>query len=163
MDASNGVVLRPLEDHDAAQCAQMMQASDPWVTLGTKPETLLGILLNPERNRTVAVRKGRIAGCIVVNTGQPLSGYVQAICVAPGERGSGIGRRLMEHAEAGIFAGSPNVFLFVSDFNATARGFYERLGYRKVGELPDYLVTGRSEVLMRKTRGPIRGYAGGSR
>jgi len=163
MEPAQAVVIRPLEDADAAQCARMMQASEPWVTLGTKYQTLLGVLRNPDRERTVAARNGSIAGCIVVNTAQPLSGYIQAICVAPGERGGGIGRMLMEHAEAGIFAASPNVFLFVSDFNAAAQSFYERLGYRKVGELPDYLVPGRSEWLLRKSRGPIRGYAGGAR
>ena len=77
----------------------------------------------------------------------------------PQARAKGMGRLLMEHAEALIFRDSPNVFLFVSDFNAPARAFYERLGYRQAGELPDFLIAGRSEVLMRKTRGPIRGYA----
>lgn len=163
MDPVQGFVIRPLEDADAAQCARMIRASEPWVTLGTKYETLLGVLRNSDRERTVAARNGNIAGCIVVNTAQPLSGYIHAICVAPGDRGGGIGRILMEHAQAGIFAASPNVFLFVSDFNAAAQSFYERLGYRKVGELPENLVAGRSELLMRKSRGPIRGYAGGGR
>jgi ribosomal protein S18 acetylase RimI-like enzyme len=81
--------------------------------------------------------------------------------VAPAERGNGIGRRLMEHIEEGIFRTAPNVFLFVSDFNTSAQSFYERLGYRKVGELQDYLVAGRSELLMRKSRGPIRDYEAG--
>ena len=86
-----------------------------------------------------------------------------AICVAPEYRTSGIGRLLMAHAETRIFRDTPNVFLMVSDFNAAARRFYERLGYRAIGEIPEYLVAGRSEILMRKTRGPIRGYPAGSK
>lgn len=156
----NRPVVRALRDTDVDVCADMMFASDPWSTLGTSRDILAGILRNPDRLRAVAERDGAIAGCIVVSTAPPLSGYVQVICVAANARGLGVGRRLMEHIEGRIFENSPNVFLFVSDFNTAARGFYERLGYRKVGELPDHLVAGRSELLMRKTRGPIRGYVG---
>jgi ribosomal protein S18 acetylase RimI-like enzyme len=156
----DAIALRLLEERDVEACAGMMQASDPWVTLGTRAETLAAILRNPERLRVVAERGASVAGCIVVSTAAPLSGYVQAVCVAAGERGHGIGRRLMEHVEERIFATGPNVFLFVSDFNLPAQAFYRRLGYRQVGEVPDFLVAGRSELLMRKTRGPIRGYGG---
>ena len=157
------IALRPLEEADVEACANMMLASDPWITLGTSRETLLAMLRNPDRVRVAAVQGDAIAGCIVVSTTPPLPGYVQVVCVAPGERGNGVGKLLMAHVEERIFATAPNVFLFVSDFNAAARAFYERLGYRKVGELPDYLVAGRSELLMRKTRGPIRGYVAASR
>jgi ribosomal protein S18 acetylase RimI-like enzyme len=47
------------------------------------------------------------------------------------------------------------VFLCVSSFNERAQKLYQRLGYERVGELPDYVVKGYSEILMRKTRGPI--------
>jgi len=32
---------------------------------------------------------------------------------------------------------------------------YERLGYEVVGELKDYIVPGHSEMLLRKTIGPL--------
>ena len=43
----------------------------------------------------------------------------------------------------------------MSDFNHGARRLYERLGFRLVGELTDYVVAGHSELLLRKTRGPL--------
>jgi len=153
------VVIREIEEADAGPCAKMMQASEPWITLGTGIQTLLDVMRNPARVRYVATVNGELAGFVVVNMAAPLSGYIQTICVASGSRAQGIGRRLMESAEALIFRDSPNVFLLVSDFNAQARAFYEKLGYRQVGELPDFLIAGHGEVLMRKTRGPIRGYA----
>ena len=64
----------------------------------------------------------------------------------------------MRHAESLVFARHPNLFLMVSDFNQAAHAFYVALGYEVVGSLHDYLVRGHSEILMRKTRGPIRGY-----
>ena len=153
------VSVRAFEETDADACAKMMHASEPWLTLGTAYGTLLDLARNPARDRTVATLGEELAGCVVVNMSAPLSGYIQAICVAAEARYRGVGRILMEHAEARIFRESPNVFLFVSDFNAPARAFYEKLGYRQVGELRDFLISGRSELLMRKTRGPIRGYA----
>jgi ribosomal protein S18 acetylase RimI-like enzyme len=84
---------------------------------------------------------------------------VRAICVAPGLRRHGWGARLLAFAEERIFREAPNVFLCVSSFNLDAQRFYARLGYEPVGELRDYLVAGLGEILMRKTRGPIRGYA----
>lgn len=156
---AHNVEIRDIGEADAEPCATMMQASEPWITLGTGYQTLLDVMRNPERDRFIATLGGKLAGFVVVNMAAPLSGYIQTICVAPQARAKGMGRLLMEHAEERIFRDSPNVFLFVSDFNAPARAFYERLGYRQAGELPDFLIAGRSEVLMRKTRGPIRGYA----
>jgi ribosomal protein S18 acetylase RimI-like enzyme len=43
----------------------------------------------------------------------------------------------------------------VSSFNEGASRLYQRLGYHVVGELRDYLVRGHSEILLRKTIGPI--------
>jgi ribosomal protein S18 acetylase RimI-like enzyme len=78
--------------------------------------------------------------------------------VAAERRGRGIGARLVSYAEARIFRESPNVFLCVSSFNPDARRLYERLGYALVGELTDYIVAGHSELLFRKTIGPIGAY-----
>ncbi|MDR7513025.1 MAG: GNAT family N-acetyltransferase, partial [Armatimonadota bacterium] len=85
------------------------------------------------------------------------SGYIRWIAVAPDARGAGVGRRLVAHAERRILAAGPNVFLLVSEFNTAARAFYRRLGYREVGRIPDYVVPGVAERLLRKTTGPIEG------
>ena len=61
----------------------------------------------------------------------------------------------MGFAETRIFSRHPNVFLCVSAFNAGARRLYERLGYATVGELTDFLAAGQSEILLRKSLGPI--------
>lgn len=58
-------------------------------------------------------------------------------------------------AGAGILRESPNVFMCVSSFNQDARRLYQRLGYQVVGELTDYIVRGHSEILLRKTVGPV--------
>jgi ribosomal-protein-alanine N-acetyltransferase len=154
------VSIRPVAGPgDIEACARMMECSEPWTTLGRGYEAGLRMLQDATRERYLAMVDHAVAGFVVLVMQGTLVGYLQTICVAPDRRGSGIGRALMEHAEAMVFARHPNLFLTVSDFNEPAQRFYERLGYERVGALRDYLVAGRSEILMRKSRGPIRGWS----
>jgi ribosomal protein S18 acetylase RimI-like enzyme len=79
----------------------------------------------------------------------------------PRWRNRGIGAKLIRHVEQRVFRQHPNVFLCVSSFNRGAQRFYKRMGFKRVGEIPDYIVKGHSEYLVRKTRGPINGYRPG--
>jgi ribosomal protein S18 acetylase RimI-like enzyme len=78
------------------------------------------------------------------------SGYIQLIGVKPDVRNAGIGRALMQFAEEKIFAQGRDLFLLVSDFNTDAQRFYERLGYRQVGALENYVVHGVTELVYYK-------------
>lgn len=144
----------PAGDGEIAACARLMAGSEPWLTLGRSYERALAIVRDPTREVTVAVRDCGVVGFVIVCMVGPFVGYIQTVAVAPEERGQGLGSRLVAHAEARIFRESPNVFLCVSSFNPDARRLYRRLGYTEVGELPDYLVRGHGEVLLRKSRGP---------
>lgn len=134
----------------------MMASSEPWLTIGRTFDECLALLVDPAREVYVAEEGGAVRGFIIINMQGAFSGYIQTICVAPDTRGSGIGSGLVAHAEERIFRDSPNVFLCVSSFNPRARALYERLGYETIGEIRDFLIRGHSEVLMRKTIGPLR-------
>jgi ribosomal protein S18 acetylase RimI-like enzyme len=69
--------------------------------------------------------------------------------VAEGARGQGIGAALLRFAEE-RFAGRRHVFLLVSSFNARAQKFYQEHGYARVGEIQDYIVPGKSELIYHK-------------
>ena len=149
-------VIRPLEDRaEVEACARMMAGSEPWLTLGCGHEACRALMEDPSKERYVALADGVTVGLLVIDLRGALTGYLQSVCVAPERRGEGIGSALVRFAEARIFRESPNVFLCVSSFNPGARRLYERLGYALVGELTDYLVAGHSELLFRKTIGPI--------
>jgi ribosomal-protein-alanine N-acetyltransferase len=152
------VNIRPLAGLDEARrCAQMMCSTEPWITIGRTFDESLAMLQDRAREIYVADDDGRIAGFIILNMQGAFVGYIQTVCVDATARGNGLGTRLVRFAEERIFRAVPNVFLCVSSFNPRARTLYERLGYELIGELKDYLIRGASELLMRKTIGPLRG------
>jgi ribosomal protein S18 acetylase RimI-like enzyme len=150
------LTIRPLgADAEVEACAALMASSEPWVTLKRDFEASLRFLQDPCRERYVAYLEDRLAGFLILNLQGAFVGYIQTICIAPGFRGRGLGSALIAFAEERIFREHPNVFMCVSSFNHAARRLYGRLGYATVGELTDYLVSGHSEILLRKSRGPI--------
>ncbi len=131
-----------------------MANTDPWITLGRGYDACARMIQDSTREVYVAEDESGVAGFIVLCMVGAFVGYIQTVLVAPNQQGQGIGSKLVAYAEDRIFSESPNAFLCVSSFNSAARRLYERLGYRYVGELNDYLVVGHSELLFRKTRGP---------
>jgi len=155
----NDLVIRPLQDQmEARFCAGFMAGSEPWLTLGVTAEQAFQRLTDPAREVQAARLEGEIIGVLILHLSGPLNGYIQTIAVHPDWRQRGLGRQMMAFAEDRIFRQSPNVFLCVTAFNMRALKFYEALGYRRAGELPDYLAKGFAEILMRKTRGPLLGF-----
>jgi [ribosomal protein S18]-alanine N-acetyltransferase len=149
-------MIRPLASRDEAErCAAMMASSEPWLTLGRTWDECLTVVTDPTCETYV---DDDLRGFIIINMHGAFTGYIRTVCVAADARGTGLGTQLVAFAEERIFKDSPNVFLCVSSFNPRARALYERLGYETIGELRDYLVRGASEILMRKTRGPIRDF-----
>jgi len=152
----NDLAIRPLQDDvEARVCADFMAASEPWVTLGLTAEPVFQQLIDPAREVHVALIQNQIVGVLVLQLAGPLNGYIQTIATHPDWRGRGLGTQMMRFAEDRIFRQSPNVFLCVSSFNRRAQKFYERLGYARAGEFADFLMKGHSEILLRKTRGPL--------
>ena len=154
------VIRRLATDDEAWACAELMASSDPWRQLGRTLEQSYRIVQDPAREVYVALEPSPgadrpVAGFIVVSMRGAFVGYIQSVAVRPEWRGRGLGTALMEAAERRILRETPNVFICVSSFNAGARRLYERLGYTIVGELADYIVRGHSEILLRKTTGPL--------
>jgi ribosomal protein S18 acetylase RimI-like enzyme len=148
-------IARLTDDVEARACARLMTESEPWLTLGRTYEASLGIIQDPSREVYVARDERGLAGFLILCMTGAFVGYIQTVCIHPERRGQGLGSKLVEFAEQRILAESPNVFMCVSSFNRDARRLYERLGYRVVGELTDYIMQGHSEILLRKSVGPL--------
>ena len=96
-----------------------------------------GFTWNPQP-LTLVLRddSGRIAGGLI---GSILWGWlrIDILAVATELRGAGWGRQLIEEAERlALAAGCQQAW--VDTFSFQSPGFYQRLGYRVFGELPDY-------------------------
>jgi ribosomal protein S18 acetylase RimI-like enzyme len=154
-DAGALDIRRLATREEAEACARMMAGTEPWITLRRDYDACLRVVLDETRERYVAYRDGRLAGLLILNVKGAFVGYIQTVCAAPECRGTGVGTELVRFAEERLFREFQNVFICVSDFNHGARRLYERLGFRLVGELADYVVTGHAELLLRKTRGPL--------
>ena len=155
------LVIQPLSsDAEARSCAEMMASSDPWRRLGRSFDESYRILHDPSREVYVALEPSagatpRVVGFTILIMQGAFVGYIQSVAVRGDCRGRGIGTALIEFAERRILRETSNVFICVSSFNPDARRLYERLGFEVVGELTDYIVRGHSEILLRKTTGPL--------
>jgi [ribosomal protein S18]-alanine N-acetyltransferase len=148
--------IRPIATREEIdRCARLMATTDPWVTLGRDEAHARRVLANRNLERYVIRVDGALAGFLVLDLQGSFVGYIKSVCVAPEFRGRGVGTTLIHFAEDRIFRDHPNVFMLVSSFNRDARRLYERLGYEAVGELRDFVVEGHSEILLRKTTGPL--------
>lgn len=149
-------IVRLEHDEDAWRCADMMSSSEPWITLRRDRDSAYEVITSPSRETYICLVGGEVAGFLILCMEGPFVGYIQSICVGAAHRNRGIGSRMLSFAEERILATVPNVFLCVSSFNESAKRLYQRLGYEVIGELRDYVVAGHSEILMRKTTGPLR-------
>ncbi len=160
MQAGTDIKIARLTSPEAMRAAaRLMSSSDPWLRLGINYADCLKSIRTPYRELHGTLRSGELKGLVLITMYGTLRGYIQALCVSPGCRGEGVGKALLLYAEKRIFRESPNVFLCVSSFNSGAIRFYRRLGYKRAGLLKDFVISGSDEILMRKTRGPLRGPA----
>lgn len=135
---------------DGEWCAGLMASNEPWITLSRDLAACRAYCELPQFVTLIARRGGARCGFLLLHpTGVAGSPYVASIVIEPAERGQGIGSKLLEAAE-GRDPDARHIFLCVSSFNPRAQQLYERRGYSKAGEFPDYVITGASEILMHK-------------
>ena len=157
------IEIRRLQREDElCQCARLMASSDPWMTLRRDYEMSLLVLQDPSKELYGAFIKDEFAGFILLQMNGAFRGYIQAIAVMPAWRGQRIGSQMIAFAEERIFRETPNVFICVSSFNSNAQRFYKRLGFEMIGELKNYIVSGHSEFLLRKTIAPLAEFKAGA-
>jgi predicted GNAT family N-acyltransferase len=99
----------------------------------------LGRTFSPEQLATerddrhlACFRDGMIVGCLLLADRGKGTMQMRQVAVRPELQGQGVGRALAEHAEALVSRlGYQRMILHARE---TAAGFYERLGYARVGE-----------------------------
>lgn len=151
--------IRSYESTDRNAVVAMLTASDPWTTLGYTDADWKKLFdpLPAGREGYVIESGGAVAGFALLRQKFLMGDYLELLVIAPSVRGKGLGRLLLAHLEGLVFARANNLFACVSDFNKEARAFYTKNGYQELGPMPNFLIPGSSEILLRKTSGPARG------
>jgi ribosomal protein S18 acetylase RimI-like enzyme len=138
-------------DEEREWASRVMASSDPWLTLGRDLGQCREACERPGYVVLIARSGAEPRGFALLHPrGVAGSPYLASFAVSADARGQGVGAFLLDACERHFRASARHFFLCVSSFNTRARAFYERQGYRRVGELPDYLVDGASEILMHK-------------
>src|SRR5450432_1582701 len=130
---------------------------EPWRGLGYSAAPLRNYLGRMAKEREVWVargegRAGAPLGLVVVQDGFLLGGFVSLLAVRPEVAGQGVGRALIEHVAARVFARRPWLFVSCDSANARALAFYRKLGFARGGRLPDLIKPKRVELLLRRGR-----------
>ncbi len=76
-----------------------------------------------------------------------MGGYLKLLAVFDEYRGRGLGRRLLQHAEARVRRASDFFFLLVTSDNERAIRFYENAGYVFAGKLERLVLQDADELL----------------
>lgn len=154
----SGQSIRPIRAADRELVIRLLADSDPWKTLGYDHQDWSRIFcpIPQGRESFVAEAEGQITGIAIVRQKFLLGDYLELLGVAGWARHKGTGRQLLSHVEALVFARTKNLFACVSDFNTGARDFYRKQGYQEIGPMPNFLIPGSAEILLRKTAGPAR-------
>lgn len=150
--------IRPYQAEDREAVIAILAGSDPWKRLGYGVAEWQRLFEPPLRDREGFIIEidGAVTGLALLRPRFLLGEYVELLAIAPHAQGKGLGQLLLAHLEKLVFARANNLFVCVSDFNSGARRFYRRHGYQEIGPIPDFLIQGSAEILLRKTTGPAR-------
>ena len=149
--------VRPMAIEDVARCAEIVDGLAFFQDYGLTGDAVSALLSDALRDSghtlVVGVEAGRVQGFAwIVDRGAFCrSAYLRLIATCQASRRGGVGSRLMAHLER-MFLAEADLTLLVTESNAPARRFYEKLGYQQVGALPDYVRTGVTECLYIKPR-----------
>jgi ribosomal protein S18 acetylase RimI-like enzyme len=146
--------VRPARPEDRAEVERVvMDAYAPWVRrIGRKPAPMLDDYraLIAEGRVTVVDTGERIVGVLVLLP-QPDTMLLDNIAVAPEAQGSGVGRLLLDHAEAAARrAGFATLTLYTNELMAENIALYLRRGYVETERRQE---KGHRRVYMRKSLG----------
>ncbi len=148
--------IRPLVVTELDPIYDWIEKTPLFVKYGTTRKTLAPVLTREVTDPGVVVigafnPNGALTGFawFVKKGAFGRSGYLRLIVVDPDAKTTGVGRALLEHLE-GSFLRPNGIFLLATDVNRDAHAFYTKLGYRKIGEIPDYVAPGLNEWIFHK-------------
>jgi ribosomal protein S18 acetylase RimI-like enzyme len=156
-----GWPIRAARPDDLEPLAELMAASPLLRRYGVGRDEALTALEDACRRDDLILACARTdaaspAGLAWVTRAGILGGgaYLRLLVVAEGQQGNGVGGQLLRAAETSARERDNHLYLLVTADNARARAFYERHGYRHVGDFPEHVLPGVDEALYHKVLRP---------
>jgi ribosomal protein S18 acetylase RimI-like enzyme len=144
-------MIRKAEEKDFENILSLeMNSNHPFYEIHTERRKGIPVWLKRRFNESnnefyVYEKEGKIIGYVALKKEFPAPNSGEIIClnVSVEEQRKGIGKELMGFAEKRIEElGFTRSFLYTGKENPRAQNFYEKLGYEKINEFPDYYGTG---------------------
>ncbi len=152
--------IHEAELQDIPEMAEIIASAEAWISYGIDYNQARRMLstLPDALYVAISVKTGEVVGFGSLRRDGVgnIGAYVRLFAVKDKYRGRGVGRQLMDFIWQIAVQTSPNLFLICSENNREALAFYEKMGFARVGVMPDLVVAGRHEVLMRRTSGPLK-------
>jgi len=144
--------LRLIRKNEVSTLASTISSMNPWRSLGYSRKRLADFLRKPEPScrRYLIIYSGQSAGVICVQYPWLRGAYIGLLAIFEGFKGKGIGGEVLIWLEEQTGSKYKNIWALVSSFNAQAREFYKKQGFKEVAALPDLVKPGFDEILIRK-------------
>ena len=136
--------IRILKSEDLADVAEIERLcfGEPW------SEKSLELLLRDGNFGVAAIEKGRAVGYVGVISAPP-EGEITNVATHPDFRRSGIGEGILDALKREANArGIESLYLEVRRSNAPARGLYEKMGFRVVGERKGFYKNPKEDAVL---------------
>lgn len=149
------IEIRFAKKGQARDCLSCVKNSELWETYFKSNATVENDIEEMISKKQVYValnQKKECIGfmCVIHNGCFRKFSYLSLIAVDNDYRNKGVGKQLLTKFEETGFKQADKVFLLVSDFNQKAQLLYKKLGYKKVGKIPDLFKNGISEHVLAK-------------
>jgi ribosomal protein S18 acetylase RimI-like enzyme len=144
--------LRAIDGALADYLGPALAAIEPWSVIAYPANRMTAFLAaeDPALRRFAVMVGETPAGAVAIRRPWLCGSYLQLLAVLPSYQGLGLGSRLIRWFEEQAVPPDRWLWLCCSAFNTRAAAFYQMHGYETAATLPDLLIDGMNEFLMRK-------------
>ncbi len=143
--------LRPVAVDEAAILGLQLMAMEPWRSLGFTATGLERYFtrVDPGLHRYSVLWEGRLAGVVAVRYPWLRGAYLELLGLFAETQGRGMGQHIIAWLVSETSIGGANLWATVSASNHGARCFYEKQGFVPIGDIPNLVREGYTEILLR--------------
>lgn len=136
----------------AGAIGAILAAIDPWQRNGRTAMEMAARFRDPDPGvaRFAVMRDGAAVGGVIIRYPVLRGAYLETLGLAANARGTGIGRAVIDWMGREIDGVAGNLWLCVTEWNASARAFYRASGFVEVAPLPGLVQEDQAEIFMRK-------------